>query len=88
MLRPLLLALAGVAVAAVLALVVFFASEAALGGSNDSPLAPREPAPAATTEHVATTPTTTSVETPTATVEDHGRGRGRGRGRGGGSDDD
>jgi hypothetical protein len=88
MLRPVLLALAGVAVAAVLSLVVFFASEAALGGGDQSPLAPREPAPAATTERVTKTGPDVTASTPTGTVDDHGRGRGRGRGRGGGSDDD
>jgi hypothetical protein len=102
MYRPLLLALAGVALAALLALGVFFASEAALG-DDEPPLAPREPALVSTSTGRTTTVGTTTEDRPTTptirteTDEDGGRGRGRGRGRGGsensgpgggGSDDD
>ena len=104
MLRPILLALAGVALAALLALGVFFASEAALG--DDEPVL--EPALVSTTngrtttERRTTSAGTTTEDRPTTPVptirtetDDDGGGRGRGRGRGrggnsgpGGADDD
>lgn len=93
MLRPLLLALAGIALAGLLALGVFFASEAALG--EDDPVL--GPAIVSTTGRTTTERATTSTATTTEdgrtvptirtqTDEDGGRGRGRGRGRSGGSD--
>jgi hypothetical protein len=96
MLRAVLLSLAGVALAAALALGVFFASEAALG-EDEPPLAPQAPLTQRTTTGGTTTVRTQSTPTldaPTPTVtggteteDDGGRGRGRNRGRGGGGDD-
>ena len=92
-LRFALLALAGLVLAAALAVAVFFASEAALR-SDESPLEPRGPAPSltertttpSTAKPVPTVRTQTSpaATTGTETDDDGGRGRGRGRGRSGG----
>jgi uncharacterized membrane protein YgcG len=97
-LRAFLLAVAGLALAGLLALGVFFASEAALLGDEQSPLAPAsvtlsgststDDSTTARTSTAGTTtqrPTTATETRPTVTTRTEtgdDRGRGRGRNRG------